>query len=149
MEALDRAELKRLKEEFVSNLSGTTKWEIFCLIGCLPLSLIFVDFAKTWLHSHVEALPSKSGTLLYRLTGFAVEMAIVVAPQIALSMSIGDPGPCFLTLLLLWISLAFKLWVKFQRRPQVRRTPGMAKAVLFYTGYRCQSKFSWQYSAAV
>jgi hypothetical protein len=39
--SLDRAELKRLKEAFVSNLEGTTKWEIFCIIGCLPLCLLF------------------------------------------------------------------------------------------------------------
>jgi hypothetical protein len=32
--------LKRLKEEFVSNLQGTTKWEVFCVVSCLPLCLL-------------------------------------------------------------------------------------------------------------
>lgn len=120
---LDRAQLKRQREEFVSNLPGTTKWEIFCLIGCLPLSLILVDALKAWLNHRLEGQQlNRSGPRRQHVTLFIMEMAIVVLPQIALSMSIGDPEPCFLALLLLWISLALKLWVKFQRRPQVRAT---------------------------
>jgi hypothetical protein len=37
---MDKADLKRLKEEFVSNLPGTSRWEIFCLISCLPFSIL-------------------------------------------------------------------------------------------------------------
>lgn len=127
--ALDRAELKRLKEEFVSNLSGTSKWEIFCLIGCLPVTMIFADAAKAWLAAHVDGLPSsRTGSARYRLSNFVLEMAVVVAPQVALAMSVGDPGPVFLTLLLLWISLIFKLWVRFKRRPQARAARSRARA---------------------
>ena len=40
-DAMDRRlELKRLKEEFVSDLSGTTVSEVFSVIACLPLSLL-------------------------------------------------------------------------------------------------------------
>jgi hypothetical protein len=34
------AELRRAKEQFVSNLHGTTKWEVFCVVSCLPLCLL-------------------------------------------------------------------------------------------------------------
>jgi hypothetical protein len=34
------AELRRAKEQFVSNLHGTTKWEVFCAVSCLPLCLL-------------------------------------------------------------------------------------------------------------
>jgi hypothetical protein len=34
------AELRRAKEHFVSNLHGTTKWEVFCVVSCLPLCLL-------------------------------------------------------------------------------------------------------------
>jgi hypothetical protein len=33
-------ELRRLKEAFVSNLQGTTRWEVFCVLSSLPLCLL-------------------------------------------------------------------------------------------------------------
>lgn len=39
-QAQDRQELVRLKEAFVSNLSGTTRWEVFCVLSSLPLCLL-------------------------------------------------------------------------------------------------------------
>lgn len=36
----DRQELVRLKEAFVSNLPGTTRWEVFCVLSSLPLCLL-------------------------------------------------------------------------------------------------------------
>ncbi len=54
--SMDRSDLKRQKEAFVSNLEGTTKWEIFCVIGCLPLCLIFGGFSKGWLHPNAHKL---------------------------------------------------------------------------------------------
>lgn len=37
---MQQSDLKRLKEDFVSNLHGTTKWEVFCIVSCLPLCLL-------------------------------------------------------------------------------------------------------------
>jgi hypothetical protein len=33
-------ELRAAKEAFVSGLPGTTKWEIFCLVACLPFTFL-------------------------------------------------------------------------------------------------------------
>lgn len=32
--------LRALKEAFVSNLQGTTRWEVFCVLSSLPLCLL-------------------------------------------------------------------------------------------------------------
>lgn len=36
-----REELRRRKEAFVSGLPGTSKWEIFCILDCVPFFLLF------------------------------------------------------------------------------------------------------------
>jgi hypothetical protein len=48
---MDKADIKRMKEEFVSNLEGTSRWEIFCLISVLPFSILLGMLRAR--HSHV------------------------------------------------------------------------------------------------
>jgi hypothetical protein len=39
-------ELRRLKESFVSNLHGTTRWEVFCVLSSLPLCLLVGEWEQ-------------------------------------------------------------------------------------------------------
>jgi hypothetical protein len=37
------------KEAFVAGLQGTTKWEVFCIIGCLPMCSLFGEkLRESW-----------------------------------------------------------------------------------------------------
>lgn len=142
---MNKAELRRLKEHFVSNLPGTTKWEVFCLIGCLPLCLLIGDHAscvciaslavvvvarnkrllpaassaEQWVQARLKALQLRS--FIIRAACFLVDFAIVVLVQVAISMSVAPPEPSFLLLFLLWGSLALKLWVKLSGSPAAKQ----------------------------
>jgi hypothetical protein len=39
----ERSELRRRKEAFVTGLRGTTKWEVFCVMGCVPMFWLFSE----------------------------------------------------------------------------------------------------------
>ncbi len=41
-----------------------------------------------------------------------MEFAVIVLPQVAMSMSVAPAEPCFLSLFLLWATLSLKTWRK-------------------------------------
>lgn len=50
-------ELRRLKESFVSNLHGTTRWEVFCVLSSLPLCLLVGELLRKRLdNSHFQVV---------------------------------------------------------------------------------------------
>ncbi|KAI8470240.1 MAG: GWT1-domain-containing protein [Monoraphidium minutum] len=62
-------------------------------------------------------MPSRAA--LGRLNATAAA-ALLAAPQVALTMSAADAVPVFLILLLLWVSLALKAWLRLLRAPGAR-----------------------------
>eukprot|EP00775_Hariotina_reticulata_P002159 gene2159-2477_t len=113
--------LRRLKENFVSNLQGTSKWEVFCVISCLPLCLLIASYTEAWLAARAKSVLPTPLQQLSRIPKAALEYAIVVAPQVLLLMSFAPAEPAFLLLFLLWGSLALKLWMKLAHSPASRQ----------------------------
>lgn len=57
---------------------------------------------------------------LLRAAALAVEAAALTGPQVVLTMSPVEAVPIFLMLLLLWVSVALKTWLKMLRGPGAR-----------------------------
>ncbi|GBF94214.1 hypothetical protein Rsub_06484 [Raphidocelis subcapitata] len=110
------------KEAFVAGLQGTTKWEIFCVIGCLPMCSLFAAAAQSWVLARLRRLGASPRLL--RASALAIEAAALIAPQVALTMSPVEAVPIFLMLLLLWVSVALKIWLKMLRGPGARAQLG-------------------------
>ncbi|WIA18598.1 hypothetical protein OEZ85_010038 [Tetradesmus obliquus] len=115
------AELRRAKEQFVSNLHGTTKWEVFCVVSCLPLCLLIAAYAEAWVAARGRATGKALSRALLGLPKFWFEFGLVVVPQLLLLMSLAPAEPAFLLLFLLWGSLALKLWMKLGHSPGSRQ----------------------------
>ncbi|KAF8059100.1 esf1 [Scenedesmus sp. PABB004] len=113
-------ELRRLKEAFVSGHAGTTKWEVFCVVGCLPLLLLVAAYAEAWLAARARSSRWRAARALAALPQLAHEYALVVAPCVLLLLSVAPAEPAFLLLFLLWGSLALKAWMRLAHSPASR-----------------------------
>jgi hypothetical protein len=74
--------------------------------------------AQAWALPRLRALGAPPRA--QRAVLWAIEAAGMVTPLVALTMSGADAVPVFLILLLLWVSLGLKIWLRLLRGPGAR-----------------------------
>lgn len=124
---MDPASYKRLKEEFVSNLAGSSKIEIFQVVSCLPLTFIFANALEAALHSTFTPLLFKPKHPLPVWASLIVEVLTIVLPQIVFIMPLVKSSLTFWMLAVLWLLFAARKLKKYSR---VRHAEEHAVAVM-------------------
>jgi len=68
---------------------------------------------------------------------FVIEAAALVIPQVCLTMSSVEAVPVFLMLLLLWVTVGLKIWLRLLRGTGARQQMGVVVQQLAEPRKRC------------
>lgn len=85
----------------------------------IACTFLAASAAKSWTLARVRPLELPAGAL--QAVCFLIEVALLVGPMVAITMSAADAVTVFLIVLLLWVSLCLKVWLRVLRSPGARQ----------------------------